>query len=739
MKKNILKICGILVFLAVLTGCPHQINNNGKGDKPGSGNELTLTQKIAAAQTSIDFENAKISEDAVVSKAIVIKNLNLDGKKLVLEASGIELQNVKNAVIIVDQKVGEGDVTLTECSSISKLEINGGGANSIHINKSSIANVQVKKNNVRIALEESSTVEEVVVEASSTKIESEENIVIKAISVNDNVDTITVKGGTVNKIEVVPVEAAPATPGQTEPAAEKTKIVIDGKTEVKSVEGTKDVQLTKEAIESGSNVVINAPVPVVTYYDSTVVFLSNGNLEGTEFENEDVYYEYIFDLDMENEQIMSMDPKIKLYKLPDDIKLYIYMVQPDVGPATMEMPDNDTTAELKKYDTFSFSETMYSATLTLKSAGLIKGSFSQDRAILEPPVYDYEFDIKDCGFPEEIILPDTPYKPQFTVTPSSQGNIITFTFNDSNDAQTPDKYISETITVYRGVKEDGKWVGYSKNFVYEMKNNKQKTVTFIDSFVTPGNEYAYCYDVDRTSTLYKNEFETVTANGGNGEINITAENSTTDNGIKLTVSDSTYSDDYILHYSIFRYYENDQDENPCYASITNYINETETLPIVDYYTESGTSYVYKLDYKYCNQVLDLTYYPKVNSCTITATVGLGEPKITNKPTGSVSDKVFTLTTVPQIGIEQLHGNATYQVNLNYVKTVGNNSSIETICYDANRPISYDISNWNSGTYQYQYYYVSISYHNSNNNSGISYNYVYHKDSDFPGMLDITIE
>ncbi len=695
-------------------------------------NQFSLTEKIAAATGSIDFENAEIEEDAVISKAILIQNLNIKGKKLTLEASGITLQNVTNAVIVVDKKVGEGDVTLTNCASITKLEICGGGSNSIHINNSKIATVEVKKENVRVALEEKSEIEVVKVESANTKIESEETIKINEISVSEVVDKITIKGGTVEKVQVVEAE---------DTTNEKTQIVIDGKTEVKSIEGTNDVQLTKEAIQNESNVVINTPVPVVTYYDSTLVFLSDGNTKGTDFENEDVYYEYVFDIEIQNEQIMSMNPKIKLYKLPDDIKLYIYMVYSDIGPSTTEMPDNDTTAEQKKYDTYSFSEMMYSAKLILKTAGLIKGTFSKDITTLETPEYDYEFDIKNCGIPEKIILPDTPFKPDFTVTPSSNGNVITFTFNDCDDTQDPDKYVSKRIYVYQGVKENDKWIGNRNNLIFEMSDNTAKTISFTDSFVTPGKEYAYCYEVDQNSTLYNDEFVTVTATGGEGEIVLSAENSSTDNGIKLSVSDFSYSTDYTQFYSIQRYYENDDDEKPSYVTIDNYITDSGKLPIVDYYTESGTSYIYIANYKYENFKTKTTYKPIIEPCPITATVGFGEPKITNKPAGSVSNDVFSFTTIPQIALEELQGNATYQINFNYVYNV----DIAVILYDPNSSdnmtTSNKISNWansGSGTYKYSFYTVSIDYMNGNQNSqGISYGYHYFKDHEFPGMENIT--
>lgn len=440
MKKNLLKILGILVFLTVLTGCPDPINKTPSN----SLDDLSLTIRIEAADSSIDFENAKISQDAVVSKAILIKNLNLDGKKLVLEASGIELQNVKNAVIVIDEKVGEGDITLTECSSISKLEINGGGSNSIHINKSNIANVQVKKNNVRVALGQSSSVDAVVVEASSTKIESEENIVIKAISVNDNVDTITVKGGTVNKIEVVPVEAAPATPGQTEPAAEKTKIVIDGKTEVKSVEGTKDVTLTHDALENGASVSIASQVPVVSFFNSTLTFLTNGNVEGTEFENQDYYYEYYFGVETSEMITAEMDAKLKIYKLANDIKIYAYCTYPGEGGDSrqvMPYPEKFLDWEVKGRD-FTFSN-LYDTTFYLISAGIVKGEFDADETPNEEnTTYDLAFDIADCGMPLKLKFPTNPAKPKISAKAVAQGNEITVTINDD----------AKRISIYPGEK-----------------------------------------------------------------------------------------------------------------------------------------------------------------------------------------------------------------------------------------------------------------------------------------------
>ena len=763
MKRSIFKFSFILILLALLTGCPKP--NDGITDEENNEDppktELSLTQKIAAATTSIDFENAEIEEDAVVSNAILIKNLNLKGKKLTLEATGIELQNVQNAIIIVDQKVGEGDVTLTNCTSINKLEIYGGGSNSIHINKSKIASVEVKKNNVRVALEESSEIEAVVVEAANTKIESADTIKINEISVSETVDKITIKGGTVEKVQVVPVEEGQASAGQSS-AAEKTQIVIDGKTEVKSVEGTNDVQLTKEAFQSGANVFVKAPVPVVTYYDETIVFLSNGDTTGTEFEDEDVYYEYVFDYESMIQQINDMHVKIKLYKLQDCIKCFMYAVFPDQGLYVDEIEDEFNAGTFINENTFTFKE-MYDGNFVLKSAGLIKGNPSddedlKDRAKLESPVYDEEFNIKDCGIPEIIKLPVSPYKPKFTVTPSSEGNVITLTFNDSNDDTNPDKYISSTIQIHQGTKQNDKWIFNLDNLIFYNDQNKEKSITYLDSFVTPGKEYAYFFQVQRYNTVDEEDYVTVTATGGKGEIEFSAENSTSDNGIKLTKSDALYLDGFRTNNPIFRYYENEEDEDAFNAKIEHFrTDDGKLLPIVDYYTAKGTSYTYKAKYEFWKNEPHIIYSPIIKPCTIKATVGVGEPKITNNVSGSVVDdcpievtyedgqiiqrsvKLFTFDEPPQIG--QLVDNATYNITFTYEYSYQDGDThvteINGVMYDTIKSDAMikrnNISDWNwysnPRTYKYTQYNVFIRYSNK-------IEYEYFSNEELPGMADI---
>lgn len=752
MKKSIFKFSFILILLALLTGCPKPndgITDEEKNEDPPK-TELSLTQKIAAATTSIDFENAEIEEDAVISKALVVKNLNLNGKKLTLEASGIELQNIQNAQVVVDKKVGEGDVTLTNCASITKLEICGGGSNSIHINNSKIATVEVKKENVRVALEEKSEIEFVKVESANTKIESEETIKINEISVSEVVDKITIKGGTVEKVQVAAAEESTV-------AAEKTQIVIDGKTEVKSVEGTNDVQLTKEAFQSGANVVVKAPVPVVTYYDETIVFLSNGDTTGTEFEDEDVYYEYVFDTESKDEEVNEMNFKIKIYKLPDTVKVFIYGVYPDYGPMTQEITDKNDTTDSLIYPNSVCIKNWYDATLILKSAGLVKGTFSADRALLDTAVYDKEFDIKDCGIPEKIVLPVSPYKPEFKVTPSTEGNVITLTFNDSDDDTNPEKFISSTIWIHQGTKQNDKWIFNLDNLIFYNDENKEKSITYLDSFVTPGKEYAYFFQVHKYNSVDEEDYVTVTATGGKGEIEFSAENSTLDNGIKLTISDVSYLDGFKTNNPIFRYYENEEDEDAFNAKIEHF--RSDDIKIVDYYTAKGTSYTYKAKYEFEKNEPHIIYSPILKPCTITATVGVGEPKITNNVSGSVVDdcpievtdengqiiqrsvKLFTFDEPPQIGVNQLVDNATYKITFTYEYSSQDGDThvtvINGVMYDTIKSDEMikrnNISDWsrysNPRIYKYTQYNVFIRYSNK-------IEYEYFSNEHLPGMADI---
>ena len=103
MKKGI-KLLACALCAAFLFSCNTATNDNNGGGNPDV--TKTLTERIEDANGTIDFNNATISEDASVDEKVTIKNLDMDGKTLTVYTSGVVLENVKNATVIV----ANGDV-----------------------------------------------------------------------------------------------------------------------------------------------------------------------------------------------------------------------------------------------------------------------------------------------------------------------------------------------------------------------------------------------------------------------------------------------------------------------------------------------------------------------------------------------------------------------------------------------------------------------------------------------------
>lgn len=711
MKSIISKIVIILSLALLFTGCP------GAPDPNGIKDSANLTEKIAAAQGSIDFEGAEIAQDAEVSKAITIKNLKLGGKTLTIKASGTELVNVSNAIIIIDQQVGDGDVTLTGCSNITKLVVNGGGSNSIHIKNSKVASVEVKKDAVRVAMEGNSEVEALVVDAAGTKIESEENIVIKSIAVAAGVDAITIKGGNIENIAVLPDSQS----GQA--AEEKPQIVVDGNTQINNIEGTTDVTLTEDALASGASILKDVTPPQASFEDSTITFTSDGTIDTTGSNNIPYYFEYVFKLTSRNKDFNALGYQIKIYKFKDDIKAYVYGNIMQQGIQAMEYPGTEVTGKSITV------QNMYDYTFVLLSAGFVKGEFNEERATLENPSYTRVFDIKKCGMPEKLVFPDSPYKPQVTVKDSSNGNVITITTNEA----------SPTIEIYKGQKnESGEWeITNKKLFWLEM--NTQKTYVFTDSYVTGGNDYAYYVNVYRYNSATYDEYWLVTATGGLGEIELIAE--ATEYGIKLTPKSITFPEGvHDVFSGIDRYLNGNQAAGE--TKITNIENITE--PFYDYFVNENTEYKYSMYYNFNfqNETENWNYYPHWNTCIVKAKGGRGELKLTNATELRIEynseTKKYKFTKVPTLKVTDFEGISDYKwINFMY------SCEYEPKCFNT-FDVGYDFKNTeykipkldskHFGEYKYdKVYSVSLGYKN-----GISYSSVCRNGPEISGLADINI-
>lgn len=160
MKKLLFVFC---VVLALFTGCQ---NDASSTDEPPAVNpapetpvKITLKQRIAAAENGsvIDLgaETLGIEENDsyTISKPLTIKNGNIKNAAFVVESTDVTLENVTNIKsIIVDEKVGDGDFNLKNCQEVGEVYVNGGGKNSVHIEKTAVEKLVVQKKDVRIAL-----------------------------------------------------------------------------------------------------------------------------------------------------------------------------------------------------------------------------------------------------------------------------------------------------------------------------------------------------------------------------------------------------------------------------------------------------------------------------------------------------------------------------------------------------------------------------------------------------------
>lgn len=170
----------------------------GDDDKP---EPKTLTEKISAADGTLDLKGQTIAEDAFISKKdFTLKNADLGGKILMVTKPGAVLENISNAKIIVDESVGDGDFTMKGCKDIINLTVNGGGSNSVHILDSKIQSLVVTKTSVRIVLEGAASVASAEVKADSIKLEGNANSTVAKISMSNAVSAISIKGGSIQKI-----------------------------------------------------------------------------------------------------------------------------------------------------------------------------------------------------------------------------------------------------------------------------------------------------------------------------------------------------------------------------------------------------------------------------------------------------------------------------------------------------------------------------------------------------------
>lgn len=203
-KALLVSMAALLAGSLVFTGC--------KGSDDGSDpirqmillqqieNAKTLQQKINESGAVLDLGGAVKANDAVISKAMTLKNVNLGGKTLTVKASGVVLEGVKSAKIVVSKDIADGEFTMKNCEGIEKVTVNGGGSNSVHIEGSVVQSLAVAKAGVRIALEGKSRIESAAVKADGIKLVGNAESTVAKVALASGVRSLALAGGTIEKI-----------------------------------------------------------------------------------------------------------------------------------------------------------------------------------------------------------------------------------------------------------------------------------------------------------------------------------------------------------------------------------------------------------------------------------------------------------------------------------------------------------------------------------------------------------
>lgn len=209
------KFLFIALTAALLASCqnnPSDSDNNQ--NTPPQNQTVILQSRLQSAEpgTTIDLESEKLSVtdngSYTIDKALTIKNGDLKKATFTVKATGVKFEEMKNiSNINVAEEVGNGDFSVINCNEIDEINVNGGGANSIHIENTTVLRLIVQKKDVRIALKNNDTIsvkntlifadckldaetgssfENVIINPGVTKLELAGNVVIEKIAAQES-------------------------------------------------------------------------------------------------------------------------------------------------------------------------------------------------------------------------------------------------------------------------------------------------------------------------------------------------------------------------------------------------------------------------------------------------------------------------------------------------------------------------------------------------------------------------
>lgn len=206
------KFLFIALTAALLASCQ---NNPSDSD---NNQTVTLQSRLQSAEpgTTIDLESEKLSVtdngSYTIDKALTIKNGDLKKATFTVKATGVKFEEMKNiSNINVAEEVGNGDFSVINCNEIDEINVNGGGANSIHIENTTVLKLIVQKKDVRIVLKNNDTtsVKNTLISA-DCKLDAETGSSFENVIINSGVTKLELAGnGVIEKI--VALESSSAT------------------------------------------------------------------------------------------------------------------------------------------------------------------------------------------------------------------------------------------------------------------------------------------------------------------------------------------------------------------------------------------------------------------------------------------------------------------------------------------------------------------------------------------------
>lgn len=213
------KFLFIALTAALLASCqnnPSDSDNNQ--NTPPQNQTVTLQSRLQSAEpgTTIDLESEKLSVtdngSYTIDKALTIKNGDLKKATFTVKATGVKFEEMKNiSNINVAEEVDNGDFSVINCNEIDEINVNGGGANSIHIENTTVLRLIVQKKDVRIALKNNDTisVKNTLIFA-DCKLDAETGSSFENVIINPGVTKLELAGNVVIE-KIVALESSSAT------------------------------------------------------------------------------------------------------------------------------------------------------------------------------------------------------------------------------------------------------------------------------------------------------------------------------------------------------------------------------------------------------------------------------------------------------------------------------------------------------------------------------------------------